>query len=310
VCSRGADCCSASCNIPMGATLGVCAEPPSGSSNCSGALDGTVCNGCGSCCSRLCAPFGATGVSVCQPASGCHPNGGLCREDQDCCGATGTGLPGDGNVRCQKDSGAAIGICRNPTGCNPQGNVCHYKNYTCSISSSRNDCCAAPGNSGVCQLDRLGVPRCNGLGDMCRAAGETCASADDCCDDLPCVGDAMGVLHCSTTSCVPSGGSCTITGDCCRGSSCVTTPGSVRGTCSTPPAPPMTSGGSGGSAAGAGAGGTGGSGEAGASGTGETAPAGGSAAPSCAQYGQQCGTTGDCCAGTTCNGGICNVELL
>jgi hypothetical protein len=30
-------------------------------------------------------------VFVCQPASGCHVNGDMCREDTDCCGAAGAG---------------------------------------------------------------------------------------------------------------------------------------------------------------------------------------------------------------------------
>jgi hypothetical protein len=77
-------------------------------------------------------------------------NGDLCRKDGDCCGAEGTGLPGDGNVTCDKSAGGEVGICRNPMSCNPQGDVCHYQNYQCSISSARNDCCAGVGNSGVC----------------------------------------------------------------------------------------------------------------------------------------------------------------
>jgi hypothetical protein len=315
VCSRDADCCSSSCTKADGASLGVCAMPPSGAANCSGQVDGTVCNGCGSCCSRLCAPYKDTGVSVCQPATGCHPTGGLCREDSDCCGAKGTGLPGDGKVVCEKTSGQAVGICRNPTGCNPQGNVCHYKDYTCSISSARNACCAGVGNSGVCQLDRLGVPRCNGLGDTCRASGETCASSDDCCDDRPCVPDSMGQLRCykietGEPNCVPGGGACTVTGDCCVGSSCITEVGSTRGTCSVPPPPPTA--GSGGSPAagsggsgGAGAGGTGGSPAAGSGGAG----AGGSGSPECAQFGQVCSVDADCCSGLPCFEGTCTYNL-
>jgi hypothetical protein len=309
VCSRDMDCCSSACTKADGAQLGICAEPPSGAANCSGQVDGTVCNGCGSCCSRLCAPYKDTGVSVCQPASGCHPTGGLCREDADCCGSSGTGLPGDGNVRCEKDSGAAVGICRNPTGCNPQGNVCHYKNYTCSISSARNDCCAAPGNSGVCQLDRLGVPRCNGLGETCRMPSDTCASSDDCCDDRPCVADTIGVLRCykSNTgdpSCVSSGGSCTVTGDCCRGTSCITELGSTRGSCSAPPAA-----GSGGSTA-AGSGGAGGAAGGGAGASGSPAAGSGGTYQECAQFGQHCVADTDCCSGIPCFGGTCTYNLL
>jgi hypothetical protein len=195
VCSDSGTCCSGDCQKGSG-TLGICAAPPSGATNCSDGVDGTVCGACNGCCSRLCAPYAPTGVRVCQPASGCRVNGDLCRRDSDCCGAAGTGLPGDGNVVCQIDSGKALGICRNPRSCNPQGNVCHFKNYTCSVSSARNDCCAGVGNSGVCQLDSLGVPRCNGLGTACRPGGETCSSAMDCCNQMPCVPDGTGLLRC------------------------------------------------------------------------------------------------------------------
>ncbi|MET0391439.1 MAG: hypothetical protein ABW321_36025 [Polyangiales bacterium] len=248
---------------------------------------------------------------MCQPASGCHPNGGLCRTDLDCCGAAGTGLPGDGNVRCEKEAGAAIGLCRNPTGCNPQGNVCHYKDYACSISSARNSCCAAPGNSGVCQLDQLGVPRCNGLGDTCRAAGETCASADDCCEDAPCVADDSGVLRCSASTpdgCLTAGDACTISADCCRGSVCVTELGSIRGTCSPSDRPaPAGAGGVSGAAGTSGTGGT--------SGAGASAPDAGTAdagnqPTTCAVYGQQCDSAADCCSGVPCTLGMCAYPLF
>jgi hypothetical protein len=231
----------------------------------------------------LCAPFGPTGVKVCQPASGCHVNGDLCRKDSDCCGAKGTGLPGDGNVVCEIATGQAVGICRNPRSCNPEGNVCHFKNYACSISSARNDCCAAVGNSGVCQLDPLGVPRCYGLGNMCRKAGETCASNADCCNHVPCIPDAMGQLRCLEGApdaggpvCSPLGGACSITGDCCTGYICIEAPGSTSGKCGvyTPP-PPSTP-------------------------DAATPPPYDGGSVGCALYGQACKTTADCCGGIPC----------
>ena len=44
----------------------------------------------GPCCSRACAPWGPTGVLVCQPASGCNVVGDLCTSDSDCCGSAGS----------------------------------------------------------------------------------------------------------------------------------------------------------------------------------------------------------------------------
>lgn len=276
-CTDSASCCSGDCQKGTTGTLGTCAAPPTGATYCSDGVDGTVCGDCNGCCSRLCAPYAATGVKVCQPASGCRVNGDLCRKDSDCCGAAGTGLPGDGNVVCEIDPGKALGICRNPRSCNPQGNVCHFQNYTCSISSARNDCCAGVGNSGVCQLDPLGVPRCNGLGDTCRQAGDTCASADDCCNNAPCVPDSNGLLHCygqpdGGPVCVPSGGSCSITGDCCPGSECIQALGSTRGVCGHTTPPP---------------------------------DAGTDAGPACAEFGQSCTLTAQCCPPLPCTNGIC-----
>ncbi len=294
VCSDSGACCSGDCQMGSG-TLGTCAAPPSGATNCSDGVDGSLCSACNGCCSRLCAPYAPTGVLVCQPASGCRVNGDLCRKDGDCCGAAGTGLPGDGNVVCQIDPGKAVGICRNPQSCNPQGDVCHFQNYACSISSARNDCCAGVGNSGVCQLDTLGVPRCNGLGTTCRQSGETCSSAMDCCDQMPCVPDGTGLLRCYLppgfsvdggvpTSCVPAGGPCSINGDCCIGSTCIQEIGSTQGICGNltpPPGSPPTDAG--------------------------TIDGG---APICSEYGQICTSNEDCCNGITCWNGRCMTQII
>jgi len=294
VCSDSATCCSGECKKGTG-MLGTCAAPPSGSTYCSDGVDGTVCSACNGCCSRLCAPYAPTGVRVCQPASGCRVNGDLCRKDSDCCGAAGTGLPGDGNVVCEIEVGKLVGICRNPHGCNPQGNVCHYQNYTCSISSARDDCCA-PTGKGVCQIDTLGVPRCSGLGNTCRQGGETCSSAMDCCNRAPCVPDPSGVLHCygppSTgidggvpSKCVPGGGPCSINGDCCVGTTCIQPIGTTQGTCGAPGPPSGPP-------------------------SGLDAGTPDSSTPGCAEYGQTCKTDSDCCNGVSCSGGTCMDQII
>jgi len=218
--------------------------------------------------------------------------------------------------------------------CNPQGDVCHYKNYMCDISSARADCCGGLGaKGGVCQLDLLGVPRCNGLGDTCITSGDICASADDCCDNHPCVPDAQGVLRCYSTppggpNCVPSTGPCTINGDCCPGTSCMRSIGSTMGSCVPTPPPPGGGGGTGGGTGGTGSGGTGsggtgsggtgsggtGSGGTGSGGTGSggtgSGGTGGSGPPNtCSQYGQTCNVDSDCCNGVPCTQGICRVQI-
>jgi len=248
----------------------------------------------------VCAPYGPTGVKVCQPASGCRVNGDLCRRDSDCCGAAGTGLPGDGNVTCQIEPGKALGICRNPLSCNPQGNVCHYKDYTCGSSSARNNCCAGTGNSGVCQLDFMGVPRCNGLGDTCIPTNGICASAQDCCNLAPCVPDGTGLLRCFGTPggqdggapridggflppvCVPVGGPCSVNADCCTGYTCIQPVGSTQGVCGIPQTPPRQI-------------------DAGV-------PDG--PGPVCAEYGQLCASQADCCSEVPCTNGRCMYEYI
>jgi hypothetical protein len=268
-------------------------------------------------------------VKVCQPASGCRVTGDFCRRDGDCCGADGSGLPGDGNVSCQLSTGSVLGVCRNAMGCSPQGNVCHYKGvggdgsgdggtsggdgtYVCGVSSAPNKCCGGTGNSGVCQLDTLGVPRCNGLGTTCRRATETCASADDCCNEAPCVPDAQGRLRCYSvpdggSNCVPQTGPCTINADCCPGTLCIRPVGSTRGVCgvTTPPPPPPVDGG------GLDAGRTDGGSRPDASLDGaapdsSTTPDSGPP-PVCSEYGQLCRSGGDCCNAIPCNGGYCRI---
>jgi hypothetical protein len=192
--------------------------------------------------------------------------------------------------------------------------VCHFQGYACDISSARADCCGGLGDKGgVCQLDPLGIPRCNGLGDTCRKSGETCASSDDCCNSIPCVPDAQGQLRCGSATCQKTGDTCTINGDCCPGEVCVTLPGSITGTCGggdggsggtggTGGTGGSTSGGTGGSG-----GTTGGSGGTGGStgGTGGSTSGGTGGSTGCALYGQICKASGDCCSGVPCTSGIC-----
>src|SRR6185503_11443826 len=213
VCSNPRDCCGGLCNVAAGGTLGRCETPMPGSTRCAGGVDGTICTACNDCCSRVCAPYGTSGVSVCQRANGCHIDGDICARDQDCCG-NDQSLPTSGkNVQCVRENPTdVVGVCRNPMGCSPDGNVCHYKQdtgYACVVSSAPNNCCAGVGNSGVCQLDALGVPRCGG--GTCRQGGDTCAFSGDCCNGALCVPDSTGQLRCSIRPdgggpiCMPSG---------------------------------------------------------------------------------------------------------
>ena len=299
VCIRDIDCCSSTCNLTTSG-LGTCNAPPTGPTRCGG-VEGELCIDCNDCCSRVCVPFGTGAKSVCQPAQGCRILGDLCRRNEDCCGGdVDSGLPGAGNVTCYKETqDAVLGVCRNPQSCSPQGNVCHYKaneSYACSSSSAPNNCCGdTGGQEGMCQLDGLGVPRCYGIG-TCRAYGETCSNTMDCCDNVPCVPDELGVLRCYQTTgpnCVEAGGPCTVNGDCCPPQLCIRPTGSTIGVCGLPEPPPGTGGSAGATSTG------------GAAGT----PATGGSGGTCAQYGQICTVAGDCCAGVPCTDGICKFPI-
>jgi hypothetical protein len=304
VCGHDGDCCTGNCTIADGQKVGICAAPPKGPAYCD-KVDGMLCNGCGDCCSRLCAP-GPSGVNICQPASGCHVTGDLCKTDLDCCGGDpNSGLPGAGNGKCLLDASGKIGLCTNPTNgggggaCNPEGNVCHYladAGYACTSSSARADCCGDVNPKWkMCQLDPLGVPRCMGAGE-CKKAGDSCALAADCCDGSPCVPDAAGALHCfdpgGGQACVPGGGSCTINADCCPGGLCHRPAGSIVGTCTAIP----YDGGSGGSG--------------GSSGSGSGGTAGSPSYSGCAEYGQLCQANGDCCNDVPCTDGTCAFPVV
>jgi hypothetical protein len=304
ICYHANDCCGGICSAPNGQAVassnpGLCQQPTSGSVNCTG-VDGSLCPGgsCGSCCSRLCAPYGPTGIDICQPARGCRVEGDLCRSNADCCGATGSGVLGDGSVVCSNSvSGGDVGVCMTPGPtaqggtCVPEGDVCHFNQstYTCSISSARADCCGGQRPKFLaCVLDPFGVPRCNAYtgggdgGTGCIAAGNACAMASECCNGTPCVANGSGQLVCSGTSCQQASQSCTTNADCCAGLPCVAPPGSIQGKCSPPPPtpPPTTDAGN-------------------DSGTGQDGGVG------CALYGQSC-TSLACCAGTQCIGGTCS----
>jgi hypothetical protein len=106
-------------------------------------------------------------------------------------------------------------------------------------------------------------------------------------------------------SCVPVDGTCTTSADCCSGSRCMIAPGSTSGTCGSDTPPPGTGGTGGGGTGGGGAGGTGGTG-----GTGGSSGQGGTGGtPQCAEYGQACTVSGDCCNQVPCTGGFCLIQI-
>lgn len=325
VCSDDSHCCSGMCKkASPGDLYGACATLDVGPGRCSDGAAGMVCNTCGSCCSRACAP-GPAGVFICQPPSGCRPSGEICKTTLDCCGGdTQSGLPGSeaSVVTCEKASPSdEYGRCKSQ-GCTPQGDVCQLIGGACGESTALpSNCCptnANPSNpawkKGECEFDALLVPRCNGLAD-CVAPGGSCSSSADCCNEMPCVPDPDdgGRLKCyipadGGPSCVETGGPCTSTSDCCLGDTCIIPPGEIFGTCGDQ--------GTGGQGGGGGAppdgGAAGSAGEAGAGGQpADGGPGGAGGQPPCAGYGQSCTDGTDCCyhdQGVECISGRCLIQ--
>lgn len=315
ICSSDFECCGGACNKAVGSTVGTCGTVTApGATQCLPA--GTLCAGgstalydggplppCGGsstekCCSRSCAPFGSTGVLVCQAMSGCRSVGELCRADADCCGAPGVPNDPTGNasVRCSKAPGAAIGRCDNGTACRPNGAVCKLSSYMCA---AENNCCAGNVNTTpeACQPDSLGIPRCTGAGnctgvDPATKAGQACATSADCCGG-PCVpnSDPTGPKFVCSATCVKSGNACTTTADCCPGLPCTIPPGASAGIC----------GGTFGTDGGVLPPPDGGTGDGGSTADGGSSDGG----VPCALYGQICSVAGDCCNGIPCTSGRC-----
>jgi hypothetical protein len=311
VCGGDNECCTGMCTKAAGNAVGVCALASSigggGASSCvpAGVVCGTgvladggaivACTGAGTdCCSRSCLPYANTGVTICQPATGCRPTGEICRADVDCCGANGVAGAGGQSVTCLKANAAdPVGRCTNGQACRGNGQVCKLVNYQCA---AENNCCAGNVNQvpTACKQDNLGIPRCTfagtcgatpGIGpNGTQLAGAGCASSADCCG-LPCVPNPAGTPpYVCGAACVAAAGGCTTTADCCGGLACTLQPGSTRGTCGTPP---------GGVGSDGGVNGDGG--------------LDGGRPPACIFYGQTCTGATPCCDDVTCSGGRCQV---
>jgi hypothetical protein len=312
-CANDTDCCGGQCTKAAGASLGTCnvVVVPGGASGCTPA--GQACSGAttggslptcgGDCCSRSCRPYAPTGVLICQPPSGCHPTGELCQTDNDCCGVLGSpgstktegGAGQSSDVHCSKAAGSTFGRCDQGKACSPAGSICRLATNSCDATDR---CCAGTIQQHPldCKQDALGIPRCTAVSDYdCKVsgpppAGTGCASSADCCDQ-PCVPNPSNnpPFVCAGAACVTPGGACSTTSDCCSGSPCLLPAGSSKGTCGASGVP----GGGGGSDAGTTTGG---------SSSGGTPPPG---STSCAQYGQTCTQTSDCCDAVPCTLGRC-----
>jgi hypothetical protein len=243
VCSTDLECCGGACTKAAGATLGTCGAvtapgttgcTPAGQSCGAGTDGGVQCDQ--SCCSRSCGPL-TTPIKVCEPPSGCHPTGELCRSDDDCCGNPKQPPPLKGPVHCSKASPTqAFGRCDNGGACREPGSICKVGGT--ASCSAENNCCEPNGAVGkdycnsnpanCCKQDALGIPRCVMNAYDCAGgpppAGTSCATSADCCGN-PCVANKFG------GACVPNGGSCSTSADCCPGLPCAIPPGGSVGVC-------------------------------------------------------------------------------
>lgn len=326
ICATDQQCCGGFCKKASGATVGVCAVATGSGSIVGGDCKpaGELCDPNGTCtgatcCSRSCAPSPISGLSVCQPESGCHMIGDLCTSTSECCGVKD--LPGSiknngggasTNVQCQIAAGQTVGRCNYVTTvCSPAGALCKPGNQTSGgamACSTKIDCCAGNANQvPTCQIDLNGIPRCTVTGNLdCsggpKPAGTQCATSADCCGS-PCLPNTDPATQptkpyvCGATACQTQGNVCTSNGDCCSGLPCAIAPGGVTGICggtvltdggvSTQP-PPGTDGG--------------------VIVTTQDAGAGSDAGVQvvCALYGQTCTQSSDCCSGVPCTGGTCH----
>lgn len=246
ICSSNGECCNGTCVIAAGKSVGTCGPQPSpgGTKSCQSA--GTICTPVsgpcgGDCCSRECAPYAVTGVSICQPESGCRATGEICRTGSDCCGGTGQPDNADANVQCLREHPTdAVGRCGNGNQCLPAGDVCKLDIASCSTDA--NCCSAKPGSTQnkpwTCRQDALGVPRCLIADETteanpggCVNPSGTCASSADCCNGLPCIPNPSGTGLVCGTACIPQGNACTTSADCCTGLPCAISPGAAQGVC-------------------------------------------------------------------------------
>jgi hypothetical protein len=304
-CHSGVDCCGGICNVASGQTLGTCGPAPKGSANCK-MPDGVLCAGAapdggtvyeeggipscgGGCCSRSCAPWGPTGVLVCQPATGCHVIGDLCTKDTDCCGGMGVPSVPSSNgkfVQCEITPPNTVGVCSLAgRSCEPNGGICRLDTSSCNETCN---CCSGNCHDGSCKQDNDGVPRCTNA--QCVDAGTGCATSADCCNGAPCVPNPNGnpPYVCYRGACVACGGACTTNSDCCPGASCLVANGTAQGTCGPCGGSSSSSGGSSSS-----------------SGSGSSSGAGYPPDAGCSLYGQVCTTSAQCCNGIPCTMGHC-----
>jgi hypothetical protein len=306
VCTTNIECCTGNCVKAAGATLGTCEDTAAGGAGAGGcAPAGTLCassgGACGgNCCSRSCAPYGVTQTTVCQPASGCHLEGELCRNNSDCCGWAGAPAPVDMPFVCVKDvSTQEFGICGKGGSCREPGSICgqalEADGVTVGVCNAANNCCESDGFNpnycnnnpqNCCRRDALGIPRCLlKVGTDCTAPvapGTACVTSADCCGK-PCVGGMCNDV------CIDKGGECTNTSDCCPGLPCAIPPGATKGICGGTVLPD------------GGVSDAGGSTDGGDGGGGGNLPDGGT----CSLYGQQCAAASDCCNNVPCTNATC-----
>ncbi|HEX9398671.1 MAG TPA: hypothetical protein VF912_01075 [Anaeromyxobacter sp.] len=248
--------------------------------------------------------------------------GDYCDSVSACCGGTNASYGGATTaygVTCDKKNGSSPATCDSGQGCNPPGNICggggtvNASQNCCYLDASGNPVSGGVLGHSACKPDSGGIMRCFGgpvttlcpdgwdadRPGCCIEAGVVCQFSDQCCNSVPCVPDAAGVLRCAETNppigptCTPRGATCAVDGDCCSGLACYTVPGTSAKECleSVP----------GGSCKAVGAGCT----------TGTQCCTGycfeGTVCGGCVPNGDTCSSSSSCCS-AFCDGGTCKTQ--
>jgi hypothetical protein len=238
----------APCDGPTTCVTRICADLGSGQTVCKPAggckMTGDYCNPNEYSTTTACTT--ANYRTVCGPLYGDNATckAGFCTNPNGvCCGGTPDKVdPGGYGVECAPKQVGAPTSCTNGQSCNPPGNICG----AAGDNASQN-CCN--GQKEVCKRDLNGIARCFGGGSIACPTGydganpaccigtdpgssgvdNVCQFRDQCCNFVPCVPDANGILRCTPPTCTALHGACDggDDGSCCAGTVCTADTGDL-----------------------------------------------------------------------------------
>jgi hypothetical protein len=175
-----------------------------------GCLDkAPVCRGLRESCSSEAQCCGFTlGTATCSRQKCCLPSGVLCEKDTDCCAGG-----------CKSSDGVSPKTCGGVVACKTVGEACSIDEDCCSsvLCDANTSLCTEPcrAETSPCERsDQCCSNSCeNGSCTKCTADGEFCLKNEDCCNG---VCDPVKAT-CGATGCRNDENPCTTDGDCCSG---------------------------------------------------------------------------------------------